>query len=199
MGDTTTTSESTQRTEVDEAKPQENRAIQLLLQMAEQASAQMGESKGPDLSATAEDRRIINESIGSTADVARTELERTMTELMAGLDENLAGKGLQGSSIEAVKKGQVHSQGLQEIARMIMGAQQQGGQALLNLPMQREGLKQQMNAQLYQRLVGGAVPAATAGLNERLTAATRYGQDSQTTPFNPVQLISAGAQVGQAF
>lgn len=196
MGDTTTTTESESRTEVDEAGPQENRAIQLLLQMAEQASADMGTK--PDLSPTAADRTLISESIGSTADMARSEVERSMQEIMAQLDENLAGRGLQSSSIEAVKKGQIGSQGLQEIARMIAGAQQQGGQALMNLPMQREGLQQNMNQQLYARLIGGASPVAQGGLNERLNSGTQYGSGTQTTPFNPMQLVTAGAQIGQA-
>lgn len=197
MGDQTTTSEQTQTRKIAPPKEDESKAIQLLLKMAEDAQTQLGQG-GFDIGGpTGADRKLVSESIGSSADIARSEMEKSINEIMAQIDENLSARGLQGSSIEAVKKGQVGAQGLQEIARMIAQAQQQGGQALMNLPIQRKGLEGNLNQQLYSRLVGGASPVLQAGLSERLNAAPTYTSGEQTTPFNPTQLIGLGSQIGQ--
>jgi hypothetical protein len=197
MGDQTSTTEQTTERKIAPPKEDENKAIQMLLQMAQDAQGQLGQGgfqlEGP----TSADRQIINESIGSSADIARTEMEKSINDIMAQLDENLTARGMQGSTVEAFKKGQVGSQGLQEIAKLLQAKQEQGGQALLNLPMQRAGIEGQMNQQLYQRLIGGASPVMQAGLSERLNAAPTFSSGTQVTPFNPVQLIGMGAQVGQ--
>jgi len=195
MGDQTTTTEQTTETEVEPKGEQENKAIKLLMQMAEQASQQMGQDFQLD-HATAGDKKVVSESIGASADMARREMEKSIEAIMAQLDENLSARNMQGSTVEAMKKGQIGSQGLQELANMMNQSRQEGANTLLNLPMQRQGMEGQLNQQLYARLVGGAGAVMQSGLSERLNSATVNSSGTQTTPFNPAQLLQLGGAVG---
>ena len=165
----------------------------LFTQIAQQAGAGLDDFEGLGAGPTAADRDLVEQSIGASSDIARRELERSMKQIMAQLSEELAARGIQGSSIESMMAGQVGSQGFQSIANLLSQKQAEGGQALMNLPFQRANVELGKNQALLQRLtsLGGAIQQG--GLAERLN--TISSKTTQTQQPGAMQL----AQMGMAF
>ena len=188
MGSSTTTQTNT----IPQAGGQEAGLRQLLASLGQQAGGQFGDlsqlAQGNIGGPTEQDRQLVEQSIGASADIARRELERTLAELQGQLGEQLSSRGIQGSSIEAVQRGQLGARGLDQIANLLSQESAQGGQALMNLPFQRAQTQLGANQTLLQRLTGTGGLGAQLGLQERLA----QGTSTQETPFNPMQLLQAG-------
>jgi len=166
----------------------------LFTQLAKQAGANLGDLGDLGGTPTGADQALIDQSIGASSDIARRELEKTLQQIMAQQSEALAARGIQGSSIESMMAGQVGSEGLRQFANQLSGEQQQGAQALMNLPFQRGQLELGRNQALMQRLtsLGGAVQQG--GLQERLnTIGSKTTQESQP---GAMQLLQAGGAIG---
>lgn len=195
MGSKTTTEDT--RSEV-RAKPRtadESQAIQQLLELGRQAGLELGNMQQVADTPSSADKRLVNESIGLAGQTATDEMKRAIEAIMAQQSEMLAARGLQGSSIEAVGAGQIGSQGLQEIAKLLNASRAEGGNALLNLPLQRKGMQLNEKQQLYAQLVGSSTPVLSHSLQERLGTATRYGHGTSVTPYGPMDYLSVGAQL----
>ena len=188
MGSSTTTQTNT----IPQASGQEQNLRDLLASLGQGAGGQFGDlsqlAAGNIGGPTGADQALVEQSIGASADIARRELERTLEQLQSQLGEQLASRGIQGSSIEAVQRGQLGSRGLDQIANLLSQESAQGGQALLNLPFQRAQTQLGANQTLLQRLTGTGGLGAQLGLQERLA----QGTSTQETPFNPMQLLQAG-------
>jgi hypothetical protein len=176
--------EETVKRDIAPAGAQEQGIMDLLAQMAQGAGGQMGDLS--DLAAgriggpTAADQQLVEQSIGASTDIALRELERTIQQIMAQQSGQLAARGLQGSSIEAVGAGQIGSRGVDQIANLLSQQQQQGAQALMNLPFQRAQTQIGANQALLQRLTGTAGPALQASLQERLNTMTQTATGSES-------------------
>ena len=167
----------------------------LFTQIAQEAGANLG-SLGQNMlgGPTAADRDLVEQSIGASGDIARRELERSMEQIMSQVSEQLAARGIAGSSIESMMAGQVGSQGLQSIENLMSREQAQGGQALLNLPFQRAQTEIGRNQALLQRLtsLGGAVQQG--GLQERLNT---IGQTTTQSQSGGATAMQVGQQLGR--
>lgn len=193
MGSQTTT-ETTKRS-ADPAGQQESSAMQALLSMARSAGNQMGDlsqlAQGNMGMPTAYDQQLVEQSIGASTDIAQRELQRQLEQLMAQYGEQLAARGLQGSSIEAMGSGQIFSRGLDQMANLASQGQQMGSQALMSLPFQRAQTQIGANQQLFRQLVGGAQPTMEAGLQERLSTMSETA--STKAPIDYANLALRGA------
>jgi hypothetical protein len=176
---------------------QEKSLIDFLSQLAQQAGLQLGDltklASGEVGGPTAEDKRLVQESIGFTTDIATRGLEDVTSQLSANLGESLSARGIQGSSIEAVDQALLRRGLGQDAASMIDKSRIQGGQALLNLPFQRAGVQLNANQLLFNRITGGALPALQSLLQERLA----QGTTTQTqSGFGAGDLLQLGGTVG---
>jgi hypothetical protein len=172
---------------------------ELFTMLAQQAGGQLG-NLGPEMlgGPTAADRDLVAGSIGASTDIAKRELEVAMQQIMAQLSEQLASRGIQGSSIESMMAGQVGSQGLRSIADLVSQQQAQGGQALLNLPFQRAQTEIGRNQALLQRLtsLGGAVQQG--GLQERLNTIGSTTTAKQSATDTAMQLGQTAGRTAAA-
>lgn len=193
MGSTTAT--QTQTSRIDPAGQTESSAMRNLLDMAQRAGGQMGDlsqlAQGNVGMPSAYDQQLVEQSIGASTDIAQRELQRQLEQLMAQYGEQMAARGIQGSSIEAMQSGQIYSQGLDQMANLASQGQQMGSQALMNLPFQRAGVQLGANQQLFQQLVGGSQPVMESGLQQRLNTMTTTGKVK--TPINWGEMALRGA------
>jgi hypothetical protein len=168
---------STQTVQTTPANSQENAIIAALQQIMSQSSGQLGDlgnlAAGKIGGPTAEDKRLVQESIGLTADTAEKQMRAVLDRLGANLDESLAAKGIQGSSIEGFQQAGLRQQGLQDILAMVNQSRQEGANTLLNLPFQRANTQIGANQALFQRIAGASQPALSALLQSRLTNQTQ--------------------------
>lgn len=179
----------------------EQQLLTLLTQMAKQSGGQMGDlSKlaSGDMSAlgpTGADRELVGNSIGAARDMAARSLEFTGAEQQAQLGETLAGKGIQGSSIEAVQRA-IMQRGMQnEIANNVDRATQEGGQALLNLPGQRAQVQLGANAELMNRLSGAGGLSLNSMLQERLAQVKSTNKTTGASWGELGQIMMGGGQI----
>jgi len=142
-----------------------------------------GQVGGP----TAEDRALVEGSIGATTDIAERQLKQVLSRLGANLDEDLAARGIQGSSIEGFNRAGLQAGAFDQISNMVDRSRVEGSQALMNLPFQRAGVQLGANAELFNRIAGTSQPSLQALLQSRLGNATT----TQRSPF-----ISGDAIVG---
>ncbi len=139
-----------------------------------------------------DDRRLVQQTIGATADIGQRELQRTLGPLMAQLNEQNAGRNIGGSSIEGLNKALAGQEMAGRLADLLSGAQAQGGQALLNLPFQRNEQMMGANAQLFQMLTGSANPV----LQGNLMARTSQPTTTQTQNRGWMDVFNAAAGIG---
>ena len=171
--------------------------MQLLSQLGRGAAGQLG-----DLGAMAggqvgmpmpSDVRLVEESIGTTRDIAQRQAQQALSQLGAQTREQMAGRGIQGSSIEGLQNilNQAFTQ--QQLMDMIQQSQLQGGQALMNLPFQRAGLQLSANQALFNRIVGASQPSLANLLQSRLGQTTRV---AETTP-GALEYFKVGADIAK--
>lgn len=194
MGSETTT---TQKVDIAKASEAENQALQALLGMLKQGGTPLDALARGDLSAlgpTGADQQLVQESIGRSAEMARRAMESQLAMASAGLDEELAARGIQGSDIEGFRRAGLQANAFDQIQNAIMQAQQQGSQALMQLPFQRANVQLNANQALFNRILGAAAPILQSGLQERIAGATTT--QTEKTPMSAGQAIGLGAQIG---
>ena len=191
-----------QKTTIPGAGSQEMAIRRLLEQFASGGVEQLGDlgalAGGEVGSPTGADQELIAGSIGRARQLAEEQLRVTGATQGAQLREQLAGRGVQGSSSD-VAQNLLQSLGTQgAINQSTLQAQQQGGQALMNLPFQRGAMQLQANQALFQRIIGAANPVLSAGLQERIAQPTMTQTQSGMSPEQYAKLGQMAVAVGAA-
>ena len=170
-----------------------------LAQIFSDAEGQLGDLSSlaagdlSQLGPTGQDRQLVRESIGAAGDIARRELQTLGAEGQAGLDETLAARGIQGSSIESVDRS-ILSRNLQnQLATLIDKQRIEGSQQLLNLPFQRAQTTLGANQALFNRITGPASPVLQGLLQERLAQGS---QTSTETGLSTGEALGSGVGIG---
>lgn len=177
---------------------QESDLMRLLAELTGDASGQLGNlgaMAGGDLSVlgpSGQDQELVSQSITRAAEMARRALQGQLQVGGANLDEELAARGIQGSSIEGFRRAGLESGAFDQITNVVDQARQEGGQALMNLPFQRAAVQLNANQQLFNRILGAGGLVAQTGLSERLA----QGTSEQETPFSVGQGLQLGQQLG---
>lgn len=177
---------------------QEQSILQLLSQLTGDASGQLGNLQGlaeGDLSAlgpSGQDQALIAQSIQRAADMARRTLQGQLQLGGANLDEELAARGIQGSSIEGFRRAGLEANAFGQIANVTDQARQEGGRALMQLPFQRAAVQLNANQTLFNRILGAGGLVSQTGLQERLASGTQTTE----TPFSAQQGLALGTQIG---
>lgn len=190
-------SKSTTTNVVPGAGAGEKEMQELLLQLMRQAGSQFdvgGIASGQGLVPSEADQRLVEESIGAASDIGRRELDEFLRGRQLQFDEVASARGIQGSSIEAVQRGQIEKEGVRQFADMLSRQTQQGSQALMQLPFQRTQAQLGANQQLLQAILGGGGTGLQAGLQERLAGTTTTTEQ----PLGPGDLLNLGGQLGSA-
>jgi hypothetical protein len=165
-----------QTTTIPAAGAAESNLLRLLQQLAQSGAGQLGDlsalAQGQFGMPTEQDIQLIAQSIGRARQLAESQLQASGDVLGARAREDLAARGVSGSSSEVVSNllNQLGTQ--QSIAQSILGAQQAGGEALMALPFQRAGVQLSANQQLFNQILGAAQPAIMAPLQARLAQGT---------------------------
>lgn len=191
MGSTTTTTTNS----IPGASGQEQNLMALLTRLAGQFGGQMGDlsqlASGNVGGPTQQDTELVQASIGRTADMAQRELERVLGPALAKLNENTAQRNTGGSSMEQIARLLQGREIGDQLQQILSGAQQQGGQALLNLPFQRAETKIGANQALFNMLSGAANPVLANQLQARLAQGTQKTE----TPMNWSQIFSTAGSI----
>lgn len=183
-----------QETTIPQAAGAESQVTQFLLNLMRQSGGQLGNleqlAAGNVGSPTPEDLSLIESTIGHTRDIAKRDIMAALPELQAQLQESLASRGVEGSTIEAVNQGILRRDALRQVADAISQSSIAGGQAALNLPFQRAATQLSANQQLFNQITGAGVPVLQAGV------AGRSAQPTTTqSGFNPLDLLKLGLSV----
>jgi hypothetical protein len=190
---------TTQTTTIPGAGSQENSLMLLLQRLAQQASGQLGDlsglASGKMMGPTEEDRRLVQQTIGATADIGQRELQRVLGPIMAQLNEGSAGRNIGGSSIESLNKALQGQEMGGRLADLLSQAQGQGAQALLNLPGQRAELQIGANQALFNMLTSAANPVLANQLQSRLAQPTTT-QESPAMDWG--QIFQTAGSLGAA-
>jgi hypothetical protein len=175
---------------------QESDILKLLAELTGDAGGQLGDlgqlAQG-DLSMlgpSGQDQELVSQSITRAAEMARRALQGQLQLGGANLDEELAARGIQGSSIEGFRRAGLEAGAFNQILNVTEGAAQRGGEALLNLPFQRANVQLNANQALFNRILGAGGLVAQTGLQERLA------QPTTETPFSAAQGLQLGQQIG---
>lgn len=156
--------------------PLEGRMLKLMEQLAQSGARGLGDlsqlAQGQVGQPTGQDIELIAQSIGRARQMAEGQLQVSGDVLAAQGREQLTSRGQTGASAEVLQTllNQLGTQ--QSISQSILGAQQQGGQALLNLPFQRAATQLSANQQLFNQILGAGQPALQVPLQERLAQQT---------------------------
>lgn len=189
MGSTKTT----QTTTIPGASGQEQSLMALLTRLAQGFGGQLGDlsqlAQGGVGGPTQQDYDLVQQSIGRSGEMAQRELERVLGPALARLGEGTSQRGIAGSSMEQLNRMLAGREMSDQVRTLLSGAQQQGGQALMNLPFQRAETKIGANQALFQMLSGAANPVLANQLQGRLAQQTT----TQETPMNWGQLFQTGA------
>ena len=192
---TTTTTEKVQG-----PGSQENELLQQLMKMVQGAGGAIdmaalgklasGQMQGP----TESDYNLVQQSIGRTGEMAQREFQRQAGQQNAAIGENLTSRGIKGSSAELLQNllGGQEMQG--RLADLMAQSQNQGGQALMQLPFQRNEQQMGANQLLFNMLTGASAPALQTLLTGRLANRTT----TQKTPMNPMEIAGMAAKIGAA-
>lgn len=191
-------SKQTTQNQVGAMSPQMQQMMQLVMQMAQGSAGQMGDlsalARG-DMAISEQDRQLVSDAQSASGDIARRQMEQAMQEAMRGVEGQMLGRGLEGSSIEAVNNALIGQDFQRQMANMLGQQRAESAQQLMNMPFQRAGVQLNANQLLMQRLLGGAQPMMS------YDAAMRQGSGTQTTtsqvPLGQM-LMQAGTQLGSA-
>lgn len=128
----------------------------------------------PDLGITAQDRALVQQAQEATGESARIGMEQDMQSILRQLEDTAIGRGIEGSSLEAVNNALVGQQFQQQLAQLALQQQAQGSQALMNMPFQRAQAENQGNLARFQMLTGAAQPMVNYdALLRQLTASQK--------------------------
>lgn len=110
----------------------------------------------PDLSPTESDRRLVEQTIGASGDIARRQLEATLPTIMDRVTARAGAQGIVGGSGEVASRALAGAEATRSFADMLSGQQAQGAQALMQLPFQRAGMNMDFNNSLWNRYIQSA-------------------------------------------
>ena len=193
-----TTSQTTSTT-IPKRSSQEQRLMDLFEGIASQAGLDLGNLdlnsllSGEGLTPTQSDRDLVAQSLGHTGDIVNRQFQDIVRQGNLGLDETLAARGIQGSSRESVERGVVSRDAGRQSANILSGAQQQGAQALQQLPFQRAQAQLSANQALFQRLGLGQL-TLDQSLQERLAQSTSNSEQT-TSGIGIGELASIGGGI----
>lgn len=175
----------------------EQNLLQLMSQLASGQAGQLGDLSG--LAAgqiggpTGADQELIAQTIGRAGEAARGALQTQGDILAAQGREQLTSRGVSGSSAEVLGTllNQLGTQ--QSISQSILGQQQQGAQALMNLPFQRAQTQLSANQALFNQILGAGQLPIQSLLQERIAQPTQ----TMTTQQSPLGFLGqAGSMIG---
>lgn len=195
------TKKETQTTETSIAprSAPEQQLMQMLTQLGIDTSGQLGDlsqlASGQGLVPTAADQSLVEQSIGASSDIARRQLEDFVSQQQLGLDEAMSARGIGGSSIESMNRAIIGRDAQRQMANMLSQQQQQGAQALMQLPFQRANTQLNANQALFQRLAGAVNPALSTALQERL-AQQKQVTTNESSGMSTGDWLAIGGQVG---
>lgn len=200
MGDMFGGQTQTTTTTIPQAGGQETAILNLLQKLSTGAAGQLGDLSAlasGDISRfgpTGADQEIIAKSIEAARQMGQRQAESMGAQLSAKMREDMAARGMQGSSAEFVGNVGMGNQLQSMIMDMINQAQMQGGQALMNLPFQRANTALNANQALFQQIAGTATPLAQSLLQNRMA------QGTQTTqmPTDWANIMKVGGALGAA-
>lgn len=191
------TSEQTTNRTIQGASGNEAAMAALFRRLAEGSAGQLGDlgalARGEMQGPTAADQALVDKTFGATAEAARGQIDQEMQRMMAQLDEQMAARGIQGSSIEAVNRGQVGATGVNRMAELMAQLQAQQGQSLMNLPFQRAQTQIGANQALFGQIAGYGNPLLSGGLQERLATITT---NQKMRSHDPMAALQAGGTMG---
>lgn len=198
MGSTTTEQKT-----IPGAGAAESNLMNLLMRIAQAGEGQMGNlgalARGETGGPTAQDEALVNASIMRAREMAQRELEQYTPELSAQISEQMAQRGIEGSSSEVVARGLLGRNMQSQLAQALLQAQQQGGEALMNLPFRRAEVALNANQALFNRIIGAAAPVLSSQLQSRLAQTTT----TMKQPLGPEQIMemakTGGALIAAPF
>jgi hypothetical protein len=191
-----------QKTEVTQTIPgQSGQTQQLLALLSQLSSGQAGQlgdlsklAQGQFGGPTGSDIELIAQSIGRAGELAQNQLLTQFPVIAAQQREGLAARGGSegsGQTVQAILQGLGQQQA---ISQSVLQAQQQGGQALFQLPQQRAQLQIGANQALFSNIINAANPVLNTDLQQRLAQTTT----TQFTPPNFAQIGKTAAAIGAA-
>ncbi len=190
---TTTTKES-----IPGAGGQEQQIMAQLMKLINRSGSQMGDlsqlASGQMQGPSAADYDLVQQTIGRTGEMAQREFQRQAGQMNAGIGENLTSRGMKGSSVEMLQNllGGQEMQG--RLADLMAQSQNQGGQALMDMPFRRAETQMGANQLLANMLMGASGPALQNLLTSRMANRTT----TQKTPMSPMDIMGAAASVAGA-
>ncbi|HUW10462.1 MAG TPA: hypothetical protein VM537_12095 [Anaerolineae bacterium] len=199
MGNKKSTQTST--TSIAPAGGQEQQMMALLSKLGIESADQLSNlgnlANGQGLVPNSQDRALVEQSIGASSDMARRQLQGFVEQQQLGLDDSLSARGVQGSSIESMNRAVIGRDANRQFANMASQEQQQGAQALMQLPFQRANVQLNANQALFQRLSGASNQVLSQSLQDRLANQTQTStQEESGMSFNEMGQI--GARIGAA-
>jgi hypothetical protein len=170
MGQQTTT----ERTTIPGRTGVEDEVERMIMEMMRQSQGQMGDLSqlaGGQLRATADDRRYLAEAAGAGRDIAQRQAADAYSESTRMVEEDLAARGLDQSTIAAVTQALQGREYQRTLADVGSRAQEQTATGMLTLPIQRAETQLNANRVILDRLMGG-LNVGNMRLQERLQQTT---------------------------
>ncbi len=159
-----------------------------------------GDIRNLDFGITDQDKQQVEDSIGATSDMARSNLEKALPGILAQISGQTGARGLAGSSIEANNRAGAGAQALQGLQEILAREQSQGAMSLLQIPGQRADRQLGKQRLLFDNLVGSITPQLNSENNilKQQTALDQAEKDSQSSFLGKLGGL-AGAGIGFAF
>lgn len=190
------TGSQTSSTTIPGATGNEAQLLQLLTQIARRSSGQMGDlsqlAKGQMGGPSEQDYQLVQDTMGRSSEMAQRELQRSMGPLMAQIGERMGARGTKGSSIEMLENALMGREMQGNMADLLAQSQNQGAEALMNLPFRRGEMQIGANQALFNMLTGSASPVLQNML------AGRLAQQKTTTETKPglMDIFSMASGIG---
>ena len=151
------------------------------------------------LTPTGQDRALVGQVQEASGAVARQQMEQNMQQILRQTEDTAIGRGIEGSSMEAINNALIGQNFQQQLAQMAMQQQGQSAQQLMNLPFQRSQAANQQNLARFQMLTGAAAPMVNYdAMMRHLNQTTTEETPSQAMQNLPAQFQIA-KQVGGMF
>ena len=151
------------------------------------------------LTPTGQDRALVGQVQEASGAVARQQMEQNMQQILRQTEDTAIGRGIEGSSMEAINNALIGQNFQQQLAQMAMQQQGQSAQQLMNLPFQRSQAANQQNLARFQMLTGAAAPMVNYdAMMRQLNQTTTEETPSQAMQNLPAQFQIA-KQVGGMF
>ncbi len=159
---------------------QVNAVIDALVKRSQAAGGQFGDlsqlAQG-NIGPNAQDQALVQQSIGASGDIVRRQMQQFLSEAMPQVASDAAARGLSGSSMEAANRAITMRGVSNQFADLMSQQQQQGAQALMQLPFQRAQTQMGANQLLFQQLMGAVTPVTNTRMQQlQKRVKPNYGQ-----------------------